>query len=510
MREFPLGTVVGVLAGNQAEVTAALAHLRPLAERAPTGSLGVEIRADLFESPHAALAVLDDLPPDVRALFTLRLKSQGGSFDGPESDRLPIFRAALARGAVLIDTEWGSEAARVLSAEKAPLVISHHNFEGMFDDAQLDAIGRDAATLAPRAIKLVPTARSPRDGLRMLEWVAERNDGEPRRVGFAMGEVAFFSRVLAPSWGSPMTYGALGESVAPGQTSAADLIELYHVPRLSANTRTLGVIGNPVGHSLSPRIHNAGLDEQGIDAVYLPFLLECFDELKPLVGPLRVDGLSVTIPFKEDAFRFAGEYAEERARRAAAANTLVFRPDGRGTLHAGGYNTDFDGVLGPLARRSIQPAGLQTAIIGNGGAARGAAAALADAGADVTLYYRNSARGAPVAKALGVTGRELQEFAGRERLVVNATPLGLKLGDPSPIPGHLWTPQSIAFDMVYGTGETEFLRAARAANATCIDGREMLIEQGLIQFELFTGQRTSYRTFQAALEDRRGTDRARS
>ena len=496
---FPLGTVVGVLAGKAEEVTIALERLEQLAKNAAPETLGVEVRADLLDSPDAALELLARLPAGVRALFTIRLERQGGAFRGGDEERLALFRAALARGAVLVDVEWSSEAARALSAENAPLIISHHDFDSMFNDTQLEKLTRDATTLSPRAIKLIPTARSPRDGLRMLEWVAGATADGPHRIGFAMGEEAFFSRVLAPAWGAPITYGALGNAVAPGQASAADLLELYQVPRLSAETRTLGVIGNPISHSLSPHMHNAGLAERGIDAVYLPFLLASFDDLKPLVGPLRVDGLSVTIPFKEDAFRYAAENVEERARRAGAANTLVFRPDGAGTQSVGGYNTDFDGVLGPLARRGISPAGLTTAIIGNGGASRGAAAALCDAGADVTLYYRNPDRGAPVARDLGVAGKPLSELAGNERLIVNATPLGLKPGDASPIPEGVFTSDSIAFDMVYGTAVTPFIQAAQAAGATCIHGKEMLVEQGLVQFELFTGRRCSYETFETGL-----------
>ena len=500
MREsFPLGTVVGVLAGKAEEVTIALERLEQLAKNAAPGTLGVEIRADLLDSPEAALELLARLPGGVGALFTIRLEQEGGAFRGRDEGRVALFRAALAHGAVLVDAEWGSEAARALSEENAPLVLSHHDFDGMFNDAQLEDLTRDAAALSPRAIKLVPTARSPRDGLRMLEWVASATADGPHRIGFAMGEKAFFSRVLTPAWGSPITYGALGNAVAPGQASAADLLALYHVPQLSRETRTLGVIGNPISHSLSPHMHNAGLLERGIDAVYLPFLLASFEDLKPLIGPLQIDGLSVTIPFKEDAFRYAAENAEERARRAGAANTLVFRPDGLGTPSVGGYNTDFDGVLGPLTRRGISPGGLTTAIIGNGGASRGAAAALCDAGAKVTLYYRNPDRGAPVARDLGVAGKRLSQLVGNERLIVNATSLGLKSDDASPVPQSVFKADTIAFDMVYGSAVTSFVQAAQRAGATCITGKEMLVEQGLVQFELFTGKRSSYETFEAGL-----------
>jgi shikimate 5-dehydrogenase len=139
---------------------------------------------------------------------------------------------------------------------------------------------------------------------------------------------------------------------------------------------------------------------------------------------------------------------------------------------------------------------LSVGVIGNGGAARGAARALLDAGSRVTIYYRNVAKGPPVAAALGAESLPLGELArGRHGLLVNATPLGLHTGDPSPVPASVFEAAGVAFDMVYDPPETAFLAAARAAGAATIPGREMLIAQAVVQFRLFTGAEASHEEF---------------
>lgn len=495
---FPLEGVLGVLHGSTAQVEADLARALAAAERAP-GGVGVEVRADLFPTPDEAIDLIGRLPSSLPALFTLRLARQGGRFEGDETRRIKFLRKALEQGARMVDVEWGSEAARVLTADGAPTVISHHSFDSMFDRSELERLTEAISALRPRAIKLVPTANLPEDGLRLLEWLDGTPADGPRRIGFAMGEMALFSRVLSLAHGAPFTYGAIGQSVAPGQVSLEDLLDLYRIPERTRTTRTFGVIGRPIAHSLSPHMHNAALGGLNIDAIYLPFLLERFEDVLPLVEPLGIDGLSVTIPFKENARRFAAADVDERSSHCGATNTLLFRD--RGGLGAQGFNTDFDGVLGPLKRRQIQLGGLSAAILGNGGAARAAAMALVSEGATVTLYYRNPERGDPVARELAVAGRPLADLApGNHGLIINATSAGLHPGDSSPVAADVFAPTTTAFDMIYEPRDTPFLAAAAAAGCECVPGREMLISQGLVQFQLFTGRAAEYAVFEQGFD----------
>ncbi|HZN60209.1 MAG TPA: type I 3-dehydroquinate dehydratase [Planctomycetota bacterium] len=492
---FPVRGVVGVLAGSEAAVSAALRSFDGPAAQRPDA---VEVRADLFDPPASAISALGRVPRGVPCIFTVRAAAHGGRFDGAEDDRLKLYREALSRGASLVDAEWDSAAARALARDGAPLVASHHDFTGMPDAREMERITKEMGALSSRAIKLVGTARRAADGARMLEWLAARPPNGPERIGFAMGELGYFSRVLSMAWGAPFTYAAWGAAVAPGQGSVADMRGLYRASRLGRSTRVLGVVGNPIAHSLSPWLHNPALARRGIDAVYLPFLLESFPELDELIGPLGITGLSVTIPFKEAALARA-DRADERSQTAGAANTLLFErhespspPSGDAgrpaPVRVAAYNTDFDGVLEPLCSRGIELRGLVAAIIGNGGAARGAARALKEAGARAILYARNPERGAAVAKNLGVESRPLAELRrGGQGLILNATPLGLHESDPSPAPREAFEARTVAFDMVYGSERTAFLEAARAAGSILIPGREMLIRQALAQFRLFTG-----------------------
>ncbi len=502
--DFPIRGVVGVLGGARADVQSGLAALTALETPPGGGSLrpggpdAVEIRADLFEDPPEALEVLRRLPPGLPAIFTVRLPEHGGKYSLDEGSRIALYEDALSLGARLLDVERGSDAARDLAGRRAPLVVSWHDFNSMPGPAELERLTREMASLSPLGIKLVPVAQEPVDSVRMLEWVAAARPGEPARIGFAMGEMGLASRVLSIAWGAPFTYAAMGAPVAPGQTSVADLKDLYRAHRLTRSTRVFGVIGNPVAHSLSPHLHNPALAARGIDAVYLPLRLETFPELEHLIDPLKIDGLSVTIPFKEAALRFADE-PDERSRSSGAANTLVIERQHAGNRVIRAYNTDFDGVLGPLARRKIEVRGLSAGIIGNGGAARGAARALKDSGARVTIYFRNPARGRPVAGALGVDASPIEQLtAGRHQLIVNATPLGMHAGDASPVPASVFDPGTWAFDMIYDPPGTPFLEAARAAGGRIIPGREMLICQALVQFRLFTGREATYEELEAS------------
>ena len=492
--ELPIKGIVGVIGGSEQDVTKALRSLDTPSSAVPDA---VELRADLFDNPRAALDILETVPRSLSVIFTVRLPDHGGKYEGDEPARIRLYRDAISRGASLVDAEWESPAASALAREKAPLLVSHHDFHAMPDAVTLERLTREMSSLSPRAMKLVPTAECPGDGLRMLEWVRSREAGSPHRIGFAMGETGLLSRVLSTAWGAPFTYAALGAQVAPGQTSVSDLRDLYRSAELDRDTRVLGVIGNPVVHSLSPHMHNPALQAHGIRAVYLPIRLGDFTELEPIVDPLGIDGLSVTIPFKAEALRFANQ-PDSQARSSGAANTLVVRRGSGGERTVLAYNTDFDGVLGPLRRRSLDPRGLSTGILGNGGAARGAAVALHGAGARVTIYYRNRERGRPVAEALGVDSAPLPDLtAGRHQLIINATPLGMKAGDPSPAPPTVFDAHTTAFDMVYDPPETPFLEAARESGSGTIPGREMLICQGLVQFKLFTGEEATYEELEA-------------
>jgi shikimate dehydrogenase len=262
-------------------------------------------------------------------------------------------------------------------------------------------------------------------------------------------------------------------------------------PPINGATVVAGVVGAPVGHSLSPRIHNAWLEAAGLDGAYVPFSPPA-DRFEALIHGLRggaIGGLNVTVPFKEAALALA-DRPSPRAVRAGAANLLIFERDG--TLAAD--NTDGLGMLAALAEQAsgFSAGAGPVVILGAGGAAKGAAAALLDAGApEIRIVNRTHERAEALAAALGAPiravaeGREAMEGAA---LVINATTLGLGGGPGPGIDFAATAPGAVALDMVYRPLRTEFLARAAAAGLTTVDGLAMLIDQAVPSFEAFFGQ----------------------
>ena len=262
---------------------------------------------------------------------------------------------------------------------------------------------------------------------------------------------------------------------------------------ITGKTVVAGVIGRPVRHSLSPILHNAWLAASDIDGVYVAFS-PVADHLAAFVDGLRggaVRGLNVTLPFKEQALALADQ-ASDRARRAGAANVLLFGEDGQVTAD----NTDGHGLLAAFAAQA--PAFLADAgpvvILGAGGAARGAAAAFVAAGApEVRVVNRSRERAAAIADALcgAVRAFGLNEASAAlvgAQALINATTLGLEGGEPLDLDLADLPNGAVVMDMVYRPLHTPLLRRARAEGHAIVDGLEMLIRQAEPSFEAFFGQ----------------------
>jgi shikimate dehydrogenase len=253
-----------------------------------------------------------------------------------------------------------------------------------------------------------------------------------------------------------------------------------------------GVCGAPIKHSMSPLIHNAWIQAAGLDAAYAPFAPNV-ENFETFVNGFRggaIRGLNVTIPFKERALAVA-DHASDLARMAGAANLLIFEADG--SIHAD--NTDGPGLLGALVEQApgFDISAAPVVILGAGGAARGAAAALLLAGApQVRIINRTVARAQELADAFGhkvvAAGEpELPALLADAGLVINATSLGLGGGD-GPVAGLTLTPETaVIMDMVYKPLRTEFLRRAEAAGRRTVDGLEMLLRQAVPTFERMYG-----------------------
>ena len=264
-------------------------------------------------------------------------------------------------------------------------------------------------------------------------------------------------------------------------------------------TLRLGIIGFPIGHSISPIVQQAALDHLGIDAQYRPWEVapgEVGEFIQGLRQPDQL-GINVTAPHKEAVIPFLDE-VDEGAREAGAVNTIVHR-EGKLT----GYNTDGIGFLQALqVARNFQCADRRVLVLGAGGAARGVVLALIREGvADLVIANRTLARGerlASLARERGITCRavemswnELALAAVNAELIVNCTTLGMSDGpDPggSPLLHQHIPPTALVYDLVYNPLETPLLRAASRAGASTLGGIQMLVHQGAPSFELWTGK----------------------
>jgi len=245
-----------------------------------------------------------------------------------------------------------------------------------------------------------------------------------------------------------------------------------------------GLVGNPVGHSVSPTMHEAAYEELGLDARYVTFEPAKTDLERAIDGAeaLRIAGLNVTIPFKEAVRDFV--VPDDLAARIGAVNTVDFsgnRPTG--------HNTDATGARRALSHHDVPLDGRVVLVVGAGGAGRAIAFMAADAGATVHVANRTASRAEDLAVAVGGTGHGLDALPALlpdVDVLVNATSVGMD-EDVSPVPASVLHGDLAVMDAVYSPLETRLLRDAAAVGATTIDGAWMLLYQGVAAFERWTG-----------------------
>jgi len=275
---------------------------------------------------------------------------------------------------------------------------------------------------------------------------------------------------------------------------------------ISGKTKIYGIFGYPVEHTFSPGMHNSAFKKLGMDASYVPFAVppEKLEDAVRAVLPLGLCGLNITVPHKERVLAFLDELSEE-ARVIGAVNTIEVR---NGRLI--GHNTDGRGFLRSLRERGgMDPKGKKFLFIGSGGAARAVGFSLALAGAAEIVFRDLDVRKASLlasdiqdktgVPAICITHEMLQEYATGADCLINATPLGLKRTDPLPIPAAIVMPKHLLCDLVYNPPETALLKMARKKGAKRLPGLGMLLYQGVIAFEIWTGRKAPVLVMKNAL-----------
>jgi 3-dehydroquinate dehydratase/shikimate dehydrogenase len=265
-----------------------------------------ELRLDSMTSPDPEVALADRRKP---AIVTCRPLREGGMFDGSEDERLRILARAQALGAEFVDIEWDIDAAPFLATRGGRgVIVSRHDFQGVPGDLP-DLLGRLRASGAEVAKVAVMVERA--SDLQRLLANARPDEGS---VLIGMGRAGLATRVLAGRFGSRWTYA--GDGIAPGQVSAARLLQEFRFRRIRPDAAVYALLGRPVVNSLSPAMHNAGFAALGLNAVYVPIESRDLDGARGFAELVGLRGASVTIPFKSDVMTLLDEIAPTAARPA--------------------------------------------------------------------------------------------------------------------------------------------------------------------------------------------------
>ena len=422
-------------------------------------------------------------------IATCRRKKAGGRFSRGVAAQLSVLQHAVAAGCRWIDLEIESVEASAsfavdLCTAGARRILSFHDFEKTPRKSELGRLMRKLEQTARSAdfdaIKIATKCESIGESLRVLAL----SHGKRNVIAVPMGEIATPARILALREGSEMAYAPVEVATAPGQVSLAAMTKLYRAGDLERQTRVYGVIGDPIGHSLSPILHNAGFIARGVNATYLPFLVRDLRDFRATIGPLGIAGFAVTLPHKESILGYLDD-CDPLAAQIGAVNTVAVH--GRERLF--GYNTDHVGVLSALTPR-MSIARSRVLIFGAGGVARAVAFALAHAGAAVSVCARRLERARKLAAS--VNGEAIPRTVLRHEFfdaIVNATPVGMhpREGESPLEPRELNC--RLVFDTIYRPRETKLLQLAAQRGIETVSGLEMFLAQGLAQWEIWMGER---------------------
>ncbi len=450
----------------------------------------LEFRLDYLQNPLAAIPRMKQFlteRSEATAVATCRRAGNGGKFKGNIAAEMEILQKCAEAGFHLIDIEMQTaltlkhgEMQKIRDAG-ASIIVSYHDFEATRD---LDGIFEKILPLGAEFVKIVPTAKSLADNITLMRFL-ERTVDNANVIGICMGDYGVISRVLGVRAGSIFTFAAAtaGAETGPGQIAARTLVETYRIDQVDAATKVYGVAGNPVKHSLSPIMMNTAFRRETENRVYLALQTARLSDLLKLVHEIPLQGLSITMPFKEDIMKYLAK-TDPLSAKIGACNTVVRAQDGN--LY--GFNTDVAGIVGPLEKR-LQLRGAKVLVLGAGGAARAAVFGLRDKGAEVFILNRSAEKAQKLARQAGAKTIKRDAIAKTSfDVIINTTPVGMAgykqqtLLEPKELNARL------VFDLVYNPVETPLLRMARQKGIPIITGIEMFVQQGARQFEIWTGK----------------------
>ena len=461
----------------------------------------VELRLDHLRdvSPGHLKRLSNSVGP--RAIATLRSRGQGGASDLPRERRRALLGDLVRLRFRYVDLERDEDGTFLQtirgdrSRRDKSILVSHHFAEPAEPSEVADAL--DACAALGDVAKVATPVDDLGTAVALAEIARTRAASGRRSVVIGLGPAGMLTRALAEDTGQEVQYAALDRPTAAGQFGLSTALRLR-----GQSPIVLGLVGHPLGHSISPQIHEAAFGAANAPAVYLPFDVERADLGLLLDAPdrLRLRGFNVTIPYKETVASMVDELDGD-AEALEAVNTVVVQ-DG----WTKGLNTDVYGFRTALRSLGLRVGGAPVLVVGAGGAAKAVVHVLLREGARVSVANRTSARADALADSfdapVDVVEIESLPSGGPWDLLVNATPAGMQ-GHPDelPVPEKALARAAFVYDLVYNPPETSLLRAARRAGARAASGLDMLLHQAAKAYELWLGREPPFKAMEAAARE---------
>jgi len=432
-------------------------------------------------------------------ILTIRRDIDGGYYSGGEGARVKLLARGLAYANddsrfnfayVDIEDDFDvpslEEAARTF---KTKIIRSYHNLEGVIDDlpAKIKSMQRSGDEI----VKIAVTVNSTGDVLKVLK--ASKSCKVKDKIFICMGHYGIYSRILAEKFGSLLTYSSiLSENEipgAPGQIDVQELAELYRFRKISNKTKVYGVVGNPLKVSISPWFFNTVIGLESTDAVYVPFPTNSIDDFFEVVQELDVQGLSITVPYKETVLsKLANKSAAVQS--IGACNTMHLREEGWY-----GDNTDCtgfsDSLLSFIGKKNLKY--IKSTIIGAGGVARAVAAEIHRLGGKAVILNRTVHKAKNIAqkykfKWAGIDNNGIELMSKYNNIIVQTTSAGMEgYNNDDPLSLYSFTGNEAVMDLIYTPPLTPFLKRAAIAGCKTINGYDMVIRQACLQYKVMTG-----------------------
>jgi 3-dehydroquinate dehydratase / shikimate dehydrogenase len=453
----------------------------------------VELRTDLLdENQYENVSRFPGLT-DIPVILTCRKELDGGRWISDENTRTEYLSRWLDGKFSFIDLEMDLVAPELVAKARSAgteIIRSFHDFQGVPENLYEKMRYSSEENVI---VKGAVYPRSSEDLYRLIQTALDlKSDCTNSFILLGMGDFGFPTRILAEKLGSYLTFcsDSAVTSGAPGHCSAADLNDIYNFREISERTVINSIIGNPVSQSRSPQIHNRGYRKNKIDAVYVPFLTDSLRWFMKTSELLKINGSSVTVPFKSEIIPLT-DFPDRAVKQIGASNT-IFR-DSEGKWNS--TNTDSYGLIKPLLDfLKIETLDeWKVSVIGAGGAARAAVFALQENGADVAVFNRTLIKGEELAGEFGCSAYPLDKSSVKKlrehgSVIIQTTNAGMPpLENINPLDFYDFDGSEVVYDIIYKPEITILMSKAQESGCRTLGGYRMLEEQAHLQFRLFTG-----------------------